>query len=469
MQEKTIDKVRKYIKQTGMIPSGSLVLAGVSGGADSVTMLDILNHLREEFAFDIKVIHVNHGIRGQEAMRDQNAVEELCSSRKIPCAVYSYHVPELAEKWKMGHEEAGRKVRQEAFEKERQKAGDYKVVLTALAHNKNDLAETMLHHLARGTGLRGLAALKPVNGNRIRPVLCLERREIDNYIKEQGLSYVTDSTNLEDEYTRNRIRRHILPLMEEEINEKTIEHMAETSLLLGQAETYIEGQAHKAVLQYTENMEKGVLLRNGFFEQEKIIQSYGIREILEKVSAHTKDITSVHIGAVAGLYECQTGKKVNLPYNMEAKRTYEGVIVCDRNIQQKEKPDREEYRLCEESETRCPLGSFTLTKFPYSGEKILEKKYTKWLDCDKIKCALAVRTRKSGDYIVVNRYGNRKKITRCMIDDKIPADKRSEIPLVTAGEEILWIVGGRISESYKITSCTRNVLEIKYQGGSCDE
>ena len=122
--------------------------------------------------------------------------------------------PRLAAEWKMGSEEAGRKVRRAAFEEEKKKCtssdGDIRI---ALAHNKNDVAETMLHHLARGSGIRGLAALKPVNGEFIRPVLCLERDEIVDYIKETGIPSVMDSSNLEDDYTRNRIRHHILPLM----------------------------------------------------------------------------------------------------------------------------------------------------------------------------------------------------------------------------------------------------------------
>ena len=470
MQDTAIEKVRKYISQTEMINKGSLVLAGVSGGSDSVTMLDILDRLKKEMGFDLKVIHVNHGIRGQEALRDQKTVEKLCEEKKISCSVYSYNVPELSVQWKMGHEEAGRKVRRETFEKEWLNAGkQYNTVLVALAHNKNDLAETMLHHLARGTGIRGLAAVKPVNGIWIRPVLCLERKEIDNYIKEQKLPHVVDSSNLEDEYTRNRIRRHILPLMEKEINEKTVEHMAETANLLEQAETYIEKQAHETVQMFTEEIENGILIRDGFQDQELIMQSYGIREILEKISTHRKDITSVHINSVRSLFECQTGKKTDLPYNMEARRTYRGVAVLVNGTEKKEQKNCEEFTLNVDRMVEWPSGTFTMRKFPFSGEKILEKKYTKWLDCDKIKCALTVRTRRSGDYMVVNQKGNHKKITRCMIDDKIPAEKRDKIPLVTAGEEVLWIVGGRLSESYKITSCTRNVLEIKYQGGSYDE
>ena len=469
MQNRTGEKVKNYIYRTDMLKPGSMVLAGVSGGADSVTMLDILGKLQEEMQFSLKVIHVNHGIRGAEALRDQDTVENLCSKKNIPCTVYHYNVPELSGKWKMGHEEAGRKVRQEAFEKERQEAlaAGFSHAFVAVAHNKNDLVETMLHHLARGTGLRGLTPLKPVNGYMIRPLLCLERREIDNYIKEQGLPWVTDSSNLEDDYTRNRIRNHILPVMEQEVNAKTVEHMAETSWMLGMAEEYIKGQAHKLTEKYCRK-ENGILLSDKFFHHEKILVSYGIREVLELVCGLRKDISAVHIQTVEKLFLCHTGKSSDLPYGTEAVRTYEGVLI--RKKQKKEnkaevKPDV----LLKEGKTHYGSGIFSTRSFPYSGEKILEKKYTKWLDCDKINCELSVRRRQSGDFMVVNRDGSRKKLTRCMIDDKIPGELRDRLPLVAKGQEILWIVGGRLSEKYKITSHTRKVLEIKYQGGSCNE
>ena len=358
-------------------------------------------------------------------------------------------------------------VRRAAFEEEKKKctSSDRKIRI-ALAHNKNDVAETMLHHLARGSGIRGLAALKPVNGEFIRPVLCLERDEIVDYIKETGIPSVTDSSNLEDDYTRNRIRHHILPLMTEEINAKAVAHMAEASELFRQAEEYFKAKAEEMAAGCADGAGT-YLLDKEFFAKETILQNYAVREILERLSGHRNDLTAGHIRQVQKLYENQSGRKISLPYGVEALRCYEGVKLQKKTEEVSERTE-EVQGLNMEGTTSWVNESFRTRIFPYSGEKILEKKYTKWFDCDKINCELSVRTRRSGDYMIVNQSGGRKKLTRCMIDDKIPGEIRQEIPLVAAKDEILWIVGGRISERYKITSRTEKVLEITYQGGSLE-
>ena len=469
MQEITVDKVGRFVEENKMIPEECMVIAGVSGGNDSMTMLHLLKQLQEKKHFGLCVVHVNHGIRGEEARRDQNAVEEICRKWDIPCSVCNYDVPGLSAKWRLGTEETGRIVRRQAFDAEQKKYREqYLFSRIALAHNKNDLAETMLHHLARGTGLRGLCSLKPVNGEVIRPLLCLERKEIDDYIRECEIPSVLDSTNLEDEYTRNRIRRHILPVMEQEINKRTIEHMAETSRMLSEAEEFLTGEAEELIRSYREE-DGSYCLRDSFFQKKEILISYGIRAVLEKLSGQRRDLSQVHIRQITGLYTCQVSKKIILPYGLEAVRSYDGVVV--RKKKQKNlsnnKCKTEEFPIpIEESVLETSFGRFDIRFFSYSGEKILEKKYTKWFDCDKINCGLSVRTRRKGDYLVIDRDGGHKKLTRCMIDDRIPKETRDQIPLIADGGEILWITGGRISERYKITSCTRNILEITYQGGT---
>ena len=469
MQEDSLRKVKKYMTETGMCQGCSMVILGVSGGPDSMTMLHILRELKDEFGYDIRVVHVNHGIRGEEALRDQKTVEMVCREWEIPCSVYAYDVPELASGWKMGEEEAGRKVRRMAFAQERSKTGlPAGMVRVALAHNQNDMAETMLHHLARGSGLRGLCSLKPLNGEIIRPLLCLERSEIVNYVKEHKIQTVLDSSNLEDDYTRNRIRRHILPLLEQEVNPKAVFHMAQAAERLGQAEDYFAGQAKVLARQYAAAVGTYVLDQE-FFAKEEIIRTYVIREILEQISGHQKDLTSGHIAQIEELYGLQTGRHMNLPYAIEAARVYEGVRIWKKNasFEEHRETEKEVARpMLIPGETKYHEGNFLARIFLYNGEKILEKKYTKWFDCDKINCELSARTRRSGDFMVVNRSGGHKKLTRCMIDDKIPGELRDEIPLVADGNEIMWIVGGRINERYKITSETGRVLEITYQGGN---
>ena len=160
---------------------------------------------------------------------------------------------------------------------------------------------------------------------------------------------------------------------------------------------------------------------------------------------------------------------MNLPYAIEAARVYEGVRIWKKNafFEEHRETEKEDARpMLIPGETKYHEGNFLARIFLYTGEKILEKKYTKWFDCDKINCELSARTRRSGDFMVVNQSGGHKKLTRCMIDDKIPGELRDESPLVADGNEIMWIVGGRINERYKITSETGRVLEITYQGGN---
>ena len=475
MQEKTIEKVRNFIISNQMLQKGTLVIAGVSGGADSMTMLDILWKLRKQLGFSLQAVHVNHGIRGAEADRDEKVVEDFCKEQGIPFRVYSYDVPALSREWKMGHEETGRKVRQEAFaaEKSENRHKGYSRMVTAVAHNQNDLAETMVHHLARGTGLRGLASIKPVTDQVIRPLLCLDRKEIDNYVKERQIPFVVDSTNLEDDYTRNRIRRHILPLMEQEINEKAIEHMAETAGILSQVDVFMEKQAESLLRQYARIQADRIFIEDKFFQKEEILQTYGIRQALSRICGSSKDITSVHIHMVQKLYRSGTGKRADLPYDTETLREYGGICLRKKTADAESFPEshrnQEETKLQIPGETDFYGKKFSTRIFSYTGQKILEKKYTKWFDCDKIKSRLSIRTRRSGDRLVVNQNGDHKKLTRCMIDDRIPREIRDQIPVIAEGSEVLWLVGGRISEKYKITSCTGNVLEIKYQGGSHNE
>ena len=618
MEYRIYERVREYIEEYKMLDGVGTVIAGVSGGGDSMAMLDMLDRLSREKGFALRVVHVNHGIRGDEAERDQCLTEQECRRRGIPCKVYWYDVPELSKKWKVGHEEAGRRVRREALERElalvgtdgsrtdgnrsenagadrsrtdgnqsenagsdgswtdddqlenagteryrtresrseNGEAGDNKEdvaearssVRIALAHNQNDLVETMFHHLARGTGIRGLCSMKPVSGNLIRPLLCLERKKIDDYLKERKIPYVTDSTNLEDEYTRNRIRSRILPAMEQEINPRAAVHLAELSALMGEAEEYLDEQGRALADRY--RLEAGGwLFTEDFFHQPEILKKYAVMEAVSELLGCRRDLALVHIRAVLELFGLSVGAEASLPGGVIAVRTYTGVRLEKRNLKGKkriledetEMPESarkvsedkikmpEGYREISEDEMKIPevgrtilkdkarmpecdrkvsknekntwqdreirttepsepvptpdffyplppsgtlhtsQGAFETKIFSYSGQKICEKKYTKWLDYDKIVSDLSVRTRRSGDYLVIDWENSRKKLTRCMIDDKVPRELRDQIPVVASGSEILWIVGGRINERYKITPETGRVLEIKYQGGRSHE
>lgn len=459
-------RVRAYIKQNRMIQPGDTVIAGISGGGDSMAMLAMLRACREDLDFRLYAVHVNHGIRGAEAGRDEALVEKVCRQWQIPCRSVHYSVPELARQWKKGEEETGRLVRREAFQEEIRRlgvsGGQAKI---ALAHNEDDLAETMLHNLCRGSGLRGLSSMRPVAGNIIRPVLCLEKKEIGDYLREEGIPYVTDSSNLSDEYTRNRIRHHVLPLLKEAVNPRAAEHMAETAGLLAQAEEYLSRQGEALLQQYGKRQEEGYFLPDALLEAEKAVASYAVLTALEQVSGKKQDFTSFHVYEAMELKNKQPGRRADLPYGLTAKRTYGGVLLLQKQRLPAKGPE-EEWEIPVPGELVCPLGNIRARVFDSESAEIQEKKYTKWLDYDIIECKLSFRTRRTGDYLVINKAGGKKKLNRCFIDEKIPAGLRDRIPLAAAGQEVLWIVGGRINEKYKITPHTRRILELNYEGGT---
>lgn len=468
-----IQRVKKYIRENHMLKAGDMVAAGVSGGADSIAMLHILKSIQQDMGFALEAVHIHHGIRGEEADRDESMVKKICEEWEIPLEVYHYPVPELSEKWKLGEEETGRIVRKQAFAGERERLGfpeqgneDGPQFLVALAHNRNDLAETMLHHLARGTGLRGLAGIRPCGDGIIRPVLCLERREIVNYLDEKGIFHITDSSNLSDEYTRNRIRHHILPVLEDEINRKAVEHMAETARMLAAADDYL-GKKGSELLDKCKTEDR-YLLDEAFFEEDPIIQEYAVLEAFGRLAGKRKDFTSLHVGQVLSLRKKENGRYTEFPQKLRAVKEYGGVRLGKTSPQpegKKEEYSEDFWEIPVPGVLECPFGTFEAKIFSYKKQKIEEKKCTKWFDYDKIKNSPCVRTRRQGDFLVVNHEGGRKKLNRIFIDEKIPAGSRDRIPVVASGSEILWIPGGRMNEQYKITSTTGRVLELHYQGG----
>lgn len=467
------EKILEFMKKNKMAEPGDVLCVGFSGGADSVCLLLLLEELSRELAFRLQAVHVNHGLRGAESDGDQEFAEKFCRERGIPLFVYACPVAQMAAESHMGLEEAGRAARRQVFEECVRENGATRI---ALAHHQNDLAETALFHLVRGSSLRGLSSIRPVNGRIIRPLLCVTRREIEQYLKNLGIAWRTDSSNLSVDYTRNIIRHNVIPCLEEQVNERAVLHIAEAAGDLAEADEFLRREAKMRLGRIGRKMEKNGrdawLLTEELTEEPGILQGYIILACLEELTGDRRNLTREHVRMARDLMGRRTGKQVNLPYGIEGRRTYEGVLLLKNGV--KREPGMKPTKSPEISiagSSACQVGDCRVSWEIFAGnmEKIPEKTYTKWLDYDRIKYDISVRTRKTGDYLTVNSQGHRKKLTRCMIDEKVPREQRDSIPLITEGSQVLWIVGGRMNERYKITSETKNVLEIKYQGGKYHE
>lgn len=494
MMDKKRKKVEQYIEQYQMIGRGDRIVTGVSGGADSVCLLFVLCELRKKLGFEVIVCHVNHQLRAEAAEQDEAYVKELCRKLDVPCRIFHENVELIAKNGKKSLEEAGRIVRSNAFETVCRESGANKI---ATAHHKNDNAETVLLNLARGSGLQGMCGIRPVYGNRIRPLLCLTRKEIEEWLEEEQISYCTDETNEEDEYTRNRIRHKILPVMEQEINRQTVEHINRLSLQAEEIWEYLNLQADAAWRQMVhpvdvseENPEEkqqgkkeekpaGLKIEEEeYAELPGILQSLLIRRCICEMAEAQKDIEAVHMEAVRGLFGRQVGKSRDLPYQLRAVRTYAGVEIRrrseDRDQKKNQKKAQEEEGTGQQSvELKIPGETY----FPGTGQKVCceicgreeavsgkelsQKSYTKCFDYDIIKSGLCIRYRRPGDELVIDSRGKRQKLKSYFINEKVPKEKRDRILLIAEEEQIVWIPGMRMSAAYQIGDQTTKILKIK--------
>ena len=471
-----------------MIENGDTIIVGVSGGADSVCLLSVLVELRETLNLKPVVAHVNHMLR-ESALRDEEYVISLCSRLNIPCEVCRVDVQKVAKEWGMTVEEAGRKVRYEFFNRLKEQ---YKADKTAVAHNKEDCSETVLFHLFRGSNLKGLGGMSPVNGSVIRPLMNVSRKEIEAYLRERNIGWMEDETNASVEYARNRIRHGILPEAEK-ICAGATGRIAETAEELRLAEEYLAMQTEDAFARCCQLRDGGIFIRS--LEAETLhpfLRGRMLYMVLEQQAGMSKDLGRIHVQALEKLLSLQAGKSVDLPYGLCAHRTADGILVRkERSVGPSGRKVMPEGGETTESSAdakgvsveiallfkadleRGDTVQFSLPELgcvtakllsDFNLENIPQKTYTKWFDYDKITRCAVFRKRMEGDFLVINEKGNRKSLKEYFIQEKIPAYKRDDMWILTDDDHVMWVPGYRISAYYKITEETERVLEVNIGG-----
>ena len=444
-------KVLDFVNKNKILEHGDSVILGVSGGADSVCMLHLLNSIKEDLGIELTVVHVNHGIRGIEAEQDAEFVEHISKKLGVECKIFHIDIRAIAREKKMSEEEAGRIERYAVFESVAEEVGANKI---AVAHNLNDNSETVLFNLFRGSGLKGMTGIPVKRGKIIRPLLCLTRKEIEEYLEKHRLDYCIDSTNKETEYSRNKLRLEILPYIKENINSKADEHIVNTAEGLREVYDYIECQTNEA---YEECVRNNIIL-NKAKNLPSVILKEVIRRWIFKNTGSLKDITAIHIGMVVSLLNNNVSKKIEIPYSQIIKKGYEGIEFEEG---ENAKEIVQQILLEDNKINQVEHFSVSLWETGISKDNIPDLMYTKWFDYDKIN-KLLLRNRQPGDYIIVDEKGSKKKLKDYFIDQKVPREKRDEILLLADGSHIVWIVGYRISEYFKVSDETKNIIKIAY-------
>lgn len=459
-------RVLEFVRKWDMLRVGEGVLIGVSGGGDSVALLRFFERIGQDLGIQIRCVHVEHGIRGEESLRDQRFVEELC--RRIGVEETSYSVAsEMKDAISGGVslEEKAREARYGVLEKE---AGNWEKTLghpvrIAVAHHEDDNVETMLFHMIRGTGLDGMRGMPMQRGRIIRPFLGVSRQEIEEYLEALGQEYCQDSTNGDMQYDRNRIRHQVVPLLKQ-INPKAREHLGTEALLAGEVSDYIHCQA-------------GVLLEKGKRGTEfcgQVLQgqpSFLCREVLHlwlgEFIPGAKDITAAHLEGMEHLLAGQTGKRMDLPYGLIVCRTYEGLEIRTQDaggVRDEGCISFAQSDLSAGREMICKLGKtkvHLMVEDRDPAQDFPRKFYTKWFDYDKIKSTIQLRFRREGDFLTVTDQGGHKRLQDYFVNEKIPGPLRDQVPLLCEGHHVIWAIGYRISAYYKVDETTQRILKVQ--------
>lgn len=433
-----ICKVISTVEKHGMLKNVNSVAVGVSGGADSVCLLHILSVLKERYGIIIKAAHINHNLRGKEALRDENFVRELCKKWNIELRVFSVDVKDEASRLGIGEEECGRLVRYKCF-------SELGCDVVAVAHSLSDSIETALFNLVRGTAIKGLCGIPARREpNIIRPLIECTRKEIEAYCEQNRLEYVTDSTNLTCDYTRNHIRHNLIPNIAH-INQGFEKSIYRCMSSLSDDADFLDKEATKLFYEAVcdEGIKASVLLQS-----HPALKSRVYRRLLSKYM--NKDVNFKHIQ----LFDSVVAGEI---VSVEIAR---GVYITQRNgiihIGESVKKSESWQSFFENGKAFTPSGVYCLRHADsYCSEAI---------DSSIIKGELFLSSRKEGDTFTFKRRGITKSLKKIFNEYKIPLNQRNLVAVLHDGDDVVWVEGIGVNSHYIPNEGTKEFLIIKKEG-----
>jgi len=466
------EKIQKTIRHYSMIREGEHVLAAVSGGPDSIAMLHLLHRLQESFQFQLTAAHLNHGTRGASSDDDAQFVQQTCETLVCPLVMETRDVPGEAQRSKTSFQETARKVRLQFLEAARRKVNAHRV---ALAHTGDDQAETVLMNLLRGSGPRGLGGMRPVRGNLMRPLFESTREEVLSFLSYENLAYRDDASNRDMKYLRNRIRLELLPHLKEQFNPSIQVSLRDMAEIFQWEDEYLNRKAERWFkrLGGAQPGDHHILLeRKGLSELHPALQARLVRRALEQGKGHLRRVTFQHILNVLGLVrQSKTGKIISLPDDWAAELEADFLKIYKisedkSDILKMDAPLLEDGLPLEIPGITC-LDSVGLrlqatVEAASSADIQNVEPGQALLDYDLTGTSLKVRFWQAGDRFQPLGMSGTKKLKDYFNDEKFTrAQRRNTLVLTTEEGDIIWIVAGRISERFKVSPDTRNVLNFK--------
>ncbi|WP_299819336.1 tRNA lysidine(34) synthetase TilS [uncultured Pontibacter sp.] len=439
-----LQKVSGFIQAQNLCQPDNKILAAVSGGIDSVVLCEVLHQLKYTFA----IAHCNFGLRAEDAEADQLFARKLAKQYEVPFYTENFNTQAFAEQEKLSTQMAARTLRYEWFEQVRNQEGyDY----IATAHHSNDLAETILLHLTKGTGIAGLHGIPAKNGNIIRPMLTVTKDDIYDYVTSRKLIWREDSSNITTKYQRNKIRHEVIPVLKE-INPNLEETMQHTAERVSHAESIVAAYIEQLRQQSIKQTDEAVYL-----SLEPLLHATGLPVVLHELLRPYNFSYSVVLELAEALQGI-SGKQFESPTHTLVKDR-EQLVITPRNLSSFGSI------LINEGDTEAAAGnlSFTIKYVPADKYKLNTKPHVAALDAEQLKFPLRLRSWQEGDWFVPLGMNGKKKISDFLIDKKVPANLKSKTLVLISDQSIAWIVGQRLDNRYKVTDKTERVVEISIE------
>ncbi|NLX23731.1 MAG: tRNA lysidine(34) synthetase TilS [Phycisphaerae bacterium] len=457
------------------------VLIGVSGGPDSVALLHLFCWLNQQpdWRVPLRVAHLNHQLRGTDADEDARFVADLCDSLRIPCDIGTADVTTRARQAGLSNEHAGRQCRFEFFERLCLKHAIHTV---ALAHHADDNAETILHRIIRGTGIRGLAGIRPTRKLRedseirvIRPLLAIRRTHIEAYLKECGLTFRTDASNHSPTYTRNRLRHDVLPLLRERFNPQIEDALLRLAEQARDIDAYLAETGERAIntLIVEHDDHQLVLHCPPLLRKPRVIQTQLIRKAILLMGSPEGELTYAHLNAVADLAAGQDGSKsLDLPAGLRVSRRYSQLVLERATAAPGTDLRCDDIRVSTAGTTPLPGFNLEITvQLLAADDRLIDNHiahqaergqfvYEEWIDADAVHPPLIARSRRAGDRFFPLGMTGMKKISDFLIDEKVQAARRDRIVLLCDQLGPIWVVPLRLDERVRLTRATRQILRL---------
>ncbi len=464
------ERVLTHIRTHNLIQPGQKILVAVSGGPDSVCLLHILFKLQKELHISLHVAHLDHALRGTEAEGDARYVANLAQNLGVPATLDKRDVEVWQKIHRLSLEEAAREVRYNFLTETAQAVG---AESTATGHTVNDQAETILLHIIRGAGTRGLRGLQPRQALRfqgqsidiIRPLLTVHHDETVAYCRLHRLSPSTDSTNQSTDFLRNRIRHELLPLLKN-YNSGIEDALLRISRIAADDLAFLESESEKA-WKRTVHQEKGTLVfeKTTFLTLAPALQRQILRKAVENLLGTLKDIETRHIEEILVSLPKPAGRRIDLPQKLVFCIEYDRFLLGFQPEILSPFPEFQgEYSLTIPGTTTLPGWLIEATIRPSDKTGIIEENpdvFTAYLDWEKAGSDIQIRTIRRGDHFHPLGLGREKKVARFMLDARIPRMWRPKVPIFCNPQQILWVAGYRLDERVKVTSATRQVLCLK--------